>query len=183
MNTSFVLHAEIADRTYLKWIRQVEDLIPELWVASPEEKKANIEIIKSNLTKLRANTKDFYRLNRINKAAFDFNDFMQADMNPSRAPQDIAPNIAENQSPTLKDLTSEQQLETLLLYVQSLASTADVAIVVGQKNNAQTILVQATMQFPIMHNILNQHPELVQKFSARIQALHDRIVKIQSQAD
>lgn len=171
------LNAEIADRTYVKLIEQAEELVPTLGSKSAQEREADIQIIRSNLATLRAGTKSPMRLRRINKIAIDFGEFM------NRQPSDRVRNVPapapqpRPQQPVLRGMTHEQRLETLLLYTTSLASTADVAIAVNQKNNAQTTLGQAAAQIPVMRNIIEQHPDLAERFVERVQSMDDRIAK------
>lgn len=108
---------------------------------------------------------------------------LPAPIEPLLLPEPVAPQNYVPLSPLIEGMTPEQQLETLLLYVQSLASTADVAITVNQKNNAHTILAQAASQIPLMQTILAQHPHLVQRFTARIQTISNRIAKTQEEVD
>ena len=178
--------AEIADAPYLKWIRQVEQLVPNLSRASELQKQADIAIIKNNLAKLRAGTKSKYRLDRINKAEIRFNEFMEAETRNRSVPiQPRARKVEFKDEPHIitiparapKGMSITQRLKTLLLYTKSLVSTADVAIIVKQKDNAQSSLAQAAHTVDIMHKILRENPRLMERYSARVQALHNRVAK------
>lgn len=85
--------------------------------------------------------------------------------------------------PSLKGLSPEQKLETLLLYTKNLAGTADLAIKVHQKNNAHTNAVQANNTVDLMRDLIGQHPELAENFIERVQDVSDRITALQQQVN
>ena len=85
--------------------------------------------------------------------------------------------------PSIKRMTPEQKLETLLLYTKNLAGTADLAIKVHQKNNALANAVQADNTVGLMRDLIGQYPELAENFIERVQDVSDRITALQQQVN
>lgn len=83
---SSLMNAEIADRTYLKLIERVEELIPGLKNTSDVQRESDIATIKKNLSILRAGTKSWLRLRRINKAVVDFDSYQNRTPASNRGP-------------------------------------------------------------------------------------------------
>ena len=192
LQVSSMQYADLSGRAYNQKIIAIENMLDG---SIPMD----IEFMESNLKLLRDRTTSSDRVQRINNAYRRFNAFMDAQArkrsaeivqpiiaNPAPAPQPKPqktvgfrdqPNIISIPASVRKGMSARQRLKTLLLYTKSLASTADVAIIVKQKDNAQASLVQAARAIVDMQEILIRHPKLVETFAPRVQALHNRIAK------
>lgn len=179
LQVSSMQYADLSSRAYNSKIIAIENMLDN---SIPMD----IEFMKSNLKLLRDTTSSFDRVTRINNAYRRFNEFMDAQ--DRKRTLVVVPIVPTPQPKTRKTVRFKDQsdivpikvkkrLKTLLLYTKSLASTADVAIIVKQKENAQSALVQAGKAIGMMQEILKRYPQLVEKFAPRVQTITDRVAK------
>lgn len=190
---SFIIqHADsLTSRDYQTTIRKIEQMLDGYI-------PLDMQFAESNLNQLRGKVTSSHRVTRINEAARRLNRLIQDEQDRTRAREEIAtvpepklsvPSKPKKQvqskdkveivpkRPSIKGLKPSRQLKTLLLFVESLVSTVDLAIKTKQKENAAMILKQAAKTIPLMREIITKHPKLAEKYTPKVDLAQSRIEK------
>ena len=188
------LSADPSTGYYLKKIKHIEKILDD-------GASYDVECLKSELSSLRSKVTSPSRLQRIDAAYRRLRASAPIVQESARRPvvnqeqMPVVPTPTPRQSHTnseqmpivpnpLPNPTFEQraqEIETLLLYVRSMIATADVAVVLKQKDNAHDALQQARIRLQEVNDILLQNSVLRERFASQTQALAGNIEHIQKQ--
>lgn len=189
------LLADPSTAYYLKEIKHIEKILDD-------DGPYDVEFLKSKLSSLRSKVTSPNRLERIDAAyrRMRDQDNVQVPLRRPSVSQEQMP-IVPTPTPRPSNTNGEQmpivpnpvpnpsleqgaeEIEALLLHVESMITTAQTAIVLTQKDKAHDALQQARMRLQEISDALSQSSFLRERFDMQAQMLAGNVEQTQKQID